>query len=194
MATNWVIVFNRVFKIIDTPRPSPFYYSGPKFIEKVQEVKEDFPNYAEFLKIRETHQASTTRRDYYKDIFLGLSDEEKRGLISNILDDLEGLGHPVCTDIRGLMSGVANAPAARIPSEAWNGERLQLFLREMDIAVGQRNPERVLTLAYTCLEGFFKAFVRKNIPSAVVENEITALAKLVKDFLRDKNGGIRAKF
>jgi hypothetical protein len=118
------------------------------------------------LKIRENHQVSTSRRDYYKDIFLGLNDEEKPVLILNILNDLEGLGHPVWTDIRGLISGVANAPSVKIPAEAWNGDRLQLFLSEMDTAVDQKNPERVLTLAYTCLEGFFKAFVRKNIPSA----------------------------
>lgn len=188
MPTNWVIVFNRVFKIIDTPKPSPFYYSGPKFIQKVQEIKEDFPNYTEFLKIRENQQVSTSRRDYYKDIFLGLSNPERRALMLNILDDLESLGHPVCADIRGLISGVTGAPSVSIPAEAWNADRLQMFLREMDTALDQNNPARALTLAYTCLEGFFKVFVQKNIPAAVGENEITALGKLVKDYLKDKNG------
>ena len=187
--TNWVIVFNRIFKIIDTPRPSTFYYSGPRFIQKIQEIREDFPNYTEFLKTREAHNASTTRRDYFKDIFLGLDDEEKASVALKILNDVEGLGHPPCTEIRGLVSGVAGAPSAKIPVDAWNADRLQRFIDDMDVALGQKNPERVLTLAYTCLEGFFKAFVRKNIPAMVKENEITALGKLVKDYLKDKNTG-----
>jgi hypothetical protein len=57
----------------------------------------------------------------------------------------------------------------------------------MDVALEQQNPERVLTLSYTCLEGFFKAYVRKHIPSGTDENEITALARLVKDDLKAQN-------
>jgi len=45
----------------------------------------------------------------------------------------------------------------------------------------------VLTLAYTCLEGFFKAYVRKNVPSESNEHEITALAKLVWEDLKNRN-------
>ena len=187
MPTNWVVVFNRVFKIIDTPLPSPFYHGGPRFIQKVQEVREDFPNYSEFMEIRKIKNVSTTRRDYYKDIFMGLEEEERRSLVLNILTEVESLGRPVCADIRGMMSGVVVGPVAKIPVEAWNAGRLQSFVDEIDIALGQKNPERALTLAYTCLEGFFKAFVQRNVPASIGENEITALAKLVKDYLKDRN-------
>jgi len=177
VSVNWTVVFNRLFTIIDTPRPSPYYYSGPKFIDKVQEVNEEFPNYGEFLQIRNNAGASTTRRDYYKDILIGLGEDQKRALVRNILDDLERLGHPSCTDIRGLISGTANAPFATIPADAWNSERLKNFLEDMDKALEEKKPERVLTLAYTCLEGFFKAYVRQNVPTDSEETEITALAK-----------------
>ena len=83
-------------------------------------MKEDFPNYNEYLKTRETQNASTTRREYYKDIFLGLDDEERRSLTLNILDDLESIGHPHCTHIRELISGTVGAPSVRIPIDAWN--------------------------------------------------------------------------
>jgi hypothetical protein len=184
---NWTVVYNRLFKIIDSPAPSPFYYSGPKFIEKVQEVREDFPNYHEYLRMRETGGESTTRRDYFKDILMGLEEEQKSSLVFNILDDLESHGHMSCAGIRGLVGGTADAPVATIPLEAWNSERLKRFLQDMDVALEQQNPERVLTLSYTCLEGFFKAYVRKHIPSGTDENEITALARLVKDDLKAQN-------
>jgi hypothetical protein len=57
----------------------------------------------------------------------------------------------------------------------------------MDLALERKNPERVLTLSYTCLEGFFKAYVLKHLPRESGENEITALAKVVKEDIKTKN-------
>ena len=48
------------------------------------------------------------------------------------------------------------------------------------------NEEEVLTLCYTCMEGFFKAYVIKNVPEEKKENEITALAKIVKEDIKKK--------
>ena len=185
VSVNWGAVYNRLFKLIDT-RPSPFYYSGPTFIEKVQEVREEFPNYGEFIANRRRLNASASRRDYFKDIFLGLNERERRQLVSIILDDLEGKGHPACSELRIMIGGIGQGPQAAIPPEAWNSERLNNFLKEIDLALSKRKPERCVTLAYTCFEGFLKAFVRKNIPAKAEENEIVALSKLVKHFLKEK--------
>jgi hypothetical protein len=88
MSVNWAVVYNRLFKIIDTPSPSPFYYGGPRYIQKVQEVREDFPNYTEFLRQQAERGRSTTRRDYYKDILMDLTEEQRAFFVLNILDDL----------------------------------------------------------------------------------------------------------
>jgi hypothetical protein len=187
VSVNWTVVFNRLFKIIDMPRPSPYHYSGPIFIQKVQEVQEDFPNYYDFLEIRRSEDKSTTRRDYFKDVLWGLDEEQKRSFVLNILDDVEAKGHPPCTDLRSIVSGVVGAPVVRVPRDTWNAERLTNFLRDIDLALEQKKPERVLTLAYTCSEGFFLAYVRKHVPAEIDEKEITALARIVKEDLRVKN-------
>lgn len=184
MSPNWMVVYNHLFKIINEP---PYYYSGPTFIEKVQEIKEDFSSYGELLEVRRNLGASTSRKDYFKDIFRGLGDEQKRSLVFSILDDVERKGHPPCTEIRGMISSNLYAPVAMIPTETWNSERLQNFLREMDVALDSKKPERVLTLSYTCIEGFFKAYVQKHVPDEAAENEITALSKIVREDLKAKN-------
>ena len=186
MNVNWTVVYNRLFKLIDTPN-NIYYFSGPRFVQNVQEVREDLPNYHELLEQLKSREQSTTRRDYFKIVLMDLNEDQKRSLVLNILDELEANGHRSCKDIRGLVGGTADAPAAKIPSDAWNADRLKNFLRDMDFELEQRKPERVLTLSYTCMEGFFKAYVRKRVPSESGENEITALARIVKDDLKAKN-------
>ena len=180
------MVYNRLFKLIDSTN-TIWYYSGPRFVQKVQEVREDFPNYPELVEQLRSRGQSTTRRYYFKSVLMDLNEDERRSLVLNILDDLEANGHPHCKDIRGLVGGTANAPAARIPASTWNADRLSNFLRDMDFELEARNPDRVLTLSYTCMEGFFKAYVRKHVPAEISENEITALARIVKDDLKAKN-------
>lgn len=42
-----------------------------------------------------------------------------------------------------------------------------------------------VALAYTCLEGFYKAFVVQNLPDQAKETEIIALAKCIKKYLSE---------
>lgn len=187
VSPNWSIVFNRLFTEIDGPKGSVYYYSGPKFIEKMQEVNQDTPEYSEVIGQRQAMGLDTARRSYFKDMFFALEEEKKVQLVLNIVADIEGRGHPVCEEIRTLVSGGTSGPGATIPPEAWNSDRLNEYLKKIDIALGSKDPEEALTLSYTCLEGFFKAFVRENIPSQINEKEITALARIIKDYLKQKN-------
>jgi hypothetical protein len=120
-------------------------------------------------------------------MFYQLDEEKKFRLVLNILADIEGRGHPICEEIRTLLGGGTSGPGATIPPEAWNSDRLNEYVRRVDIALGNKDSEEVLTLSYTCLEGFFKAFVRKNIPSQIEEREITALAKIIRKYLKENN-------
>lgn len=189
MSVNWTVVYNRLFKLIDQ-RDRIWYYSGPNFIDKVQEVKEDFPSYHEFLEICNRQGKSTARKAYFKDILMSLTENERASLVYRILDDLEQRSHPRApiTELRGIVRGTLHAPVAKIPADQWNGERLQMFLGDIEQALQEKKPERVLTLSYTCIEGFFRAYVQKHIPDHAAEKEITALAKLVREDLKSKNG------
>jgi hypothetical protein len=185
---NWVAVYNRLFRLIDGPRSKEtgMYYSGPRFIEKIQEYR-DCPSYTELISGREQYGYSTSRRDYFKDLFVLLKDDQKYSFVSEVLRDAQKFDPVVCDEIRVMMGGGTIAPAASIPPEAWSADRLNEYLRSTDEALADKKYGLTVTLAYTCLEGFFKAFVHQNLPFDDEENEIVALARMVKDFLKASN-------
>jgi hypothetical protein len=47
------------------------------------------------------------------------------------------------------------------------------------------NYERALSLAYSCLEGFLKAYCQQHVPDAVKVDELIALTKAVRAHLRE---------
>lgn len=183
---NWNAVYNRLFKIIDRTG-EPCYYSGPRFIQQVQEVKADFPDYHPYLHTREQAGLSTTRRDYYRDILLGLDESDRYRVVTAILQTVEQHDADLCSEVRAMMSGGIAAPSATVPAAAWNGDRLNEYLREMDAAIASGQYERAVTLSYTCLEGFLGAFVRAKSARASYPNEIVALSREVSDYLKSVN-------
>ncbi|WKL00534.1 HEPN domain-containing protein [Paenibacillus amylolyticus] len=74
-------------------------------------------------------------------------------------------------------------PSPTVNVEMWNSKKLQDYLEKIDKAVEEENYNYAITLCYTCLEGFFKAFVRLNIPSKTKIDELNPLAKEVKAYI-----------
>jgi hypothetical protein len=159
-------------------------YSGPRFVKTAQEIDPSFPDYEDYMSMRRRSGLSTSRRDYFRDIFLGFDDRRRAKIVQRILDDVGNHNPPLADEIRDFMGDRNAVPSAVVPESAWGAERLNDYLTEIDLALGRKNPEHAMTLAYTCMEGFFKAFVRKNIPSQAEENEIVALARVVKRYLK----------
>jgi hypothetical protein len=188
MALDWSAIWKRVFRLIDT-QGSPSYYSGSRFIGAVQEIDFYFPGYTEYIEQRRRQDQSTTRRDWYKDIFMGLGEPERFKLVSNILNEVQLSNPDLCAEIRTMMSGGVLAPSASVPGYAWNGDRLNEYLNGMDAAISAGDYERTVTMAYTCLEGFLGAFVRAKSPRPTYPDEIVALSKEVCDYLKNINKG-----
>jgi hypothetical protein len=185
---NWTAVFNRMMKLIDGPAPEHLYYSGPTFIGKIQEFNPAIPDYGTYTARRNLIGASTSRRDYFKDLFLALEDDHKFQFATDVLTDAKESDPKGCEELRKVLGSRPSGPAAKIPDDAWNADRLKDCLQKMDDKIQvERDWEGAVTLAYTSLEGFFKAFVRKHIPDRKDEKEITALAKLVKDYVKARN-------
>lgn len=182
MTINWSAVYNRLFKIID--QPMPLYFSGPTFIKYVQEVKPDFPDYYEYERQRESEGKNTTRSVYYREILLELEESERFALVSNILAAVEKYEPEACAEIRRMLSGGVLAPSATIPAHAWNADRLNQYLKEMDGAIASGNYPLSVTLSYTCFEGFLGAFLRAKVPRAKYPTEIIELATLARDHLK----------
>lgn len=181
---NWVKIFNRLFEIINTEGET--YFSGSRFINKVREIDPYFANYNQYIGQRNNDGKSTSRKDYFYDILLSFDDQGRLRLINSILDDIHSVAPEKITQLRGEMIGLTPTSTPSIPLEIWNAERLNKYIQEIDTRIANQNFSGAITLAYTCLEGFLKAFVKKNTPDAECKNEITALAKNVQSYLKKR--------
>jgi hypothetical protein len=182
---KWNAVFARLMKVMD--RPGDSYYSGPRFLRTVKEIHEDCPNYGDLLEKRKQEGKSTTRAYYFKDVLMGLDEGRRVRLVRAILDEVETVegNETQVAEIRKLLGGGTLSPNANIPAEAWNSERLNEYLTNIDAAIAEPNYERAVTLSYTCLEGFLGAFVRSKEKRDKYPTEITELAREVKTYLKN---------
>jgi len=169
-------------EIMDTQGDT--YFSGPRFIRKIQEVDPYVSNYSDFLRERASAQKSTTRRYFFKDLLIGLDEGNRVRTVGSILDEVESLEPERSSEIRKLLGGGTIAPSASIPAEAWNGSRLNEYLGEIDAAIMSGDYDRAVTLSYTCLEGFLGAFIRAKDKRDSYPDEIIALAREAKDYLK----------
>jgi hypothetical protein len=184
---NWTTVFNRVFALINN-QGEPSYFSGPRYIKKVQEeIDPFFPGYTEYLDQRRAANESTTRKHYYKDILFGFDESSRFRLVESILAEVASSNPILTEEIRKLMGGGTIAPTASIPASAWNATRLNDWLAKIDEAIKDTDYARAVTLSYSCLEGFFGAFVRSKSPQTSYSTEIISLSKEVRDYLKSTN-------
>jgi len=184
MATgmDWVRVFNGLFQILDESGSST-YYSGGRFISKVREVDPLFPDYTQYIEERRRTNKNTSRRIYFYDILRDFDEDRRIRILHRILDDIEQHQPARARELRAILGGVVPGPNAEISPDVWNADRLARALDEIDDSITNGKYERAVTLAYSCLEGYYKAFVRKKIPTAVELKEIIELAKEIKKYL-----------
>ncbi len=178
---DWVRAYNRLFEIIDTSGPT--YHSGSGFISRVREVDPYFPSYSQYMESRKQSGKSTSRRDFYYDIFLELSEELRIQLLHRIIDDVEPHATDKAQALRALLGGLVLGPTAEVSVDAWNAERLNRILRDIDDSIATNKFDRAVSLSYSCLEGYYKSFVRRRIPAAAGLSEVVALSREIKKFL-----------
>jgi len=183
MHVNWVRVFNRLFEIINSNGET--YFSGGRFISKVREVDPYFADYSRYIEERRRSGKSTSRKDYFYDILISFKEPDRLRLLNAILDDVRLAFPDKVGAIQDELGGSSAVPPARVEPDAWNAERLNSYLSDMDVRIGSGNYEGAVTLAYTCLEGFLKAFVQSRIPDFSGPNEIISLSRAVQNYLRD---------
>ena len=87
------------------------------------------------------------------------------------------------------MQGVAAVPNAVVPAEAWNADRLNEHLQGIDAAILAGDQDRAVTLSYTCLKGFYKAFYRAKNAGQEPPNDVLVLARWIKDHFRQNVPG-----
>lgn len=179
---DWGLIVRRLIKLIDPQDKA--YLSGGQFIRIVQGADPDLPGYTEFIEERRALGKSTTRRDFFKDILMDMSEGKRIGAVDLLLEhSVEGFPDETAA-IKALLAGATVAPNAEIPVELWNGERLNKYLQEIDDAIALGKHNHSVTLSYTCLEGFYGAFIRSKEQREKYPNEIIDLSKEVKAILK----------
>jgi len=191
MIMNWVAIFNRIFEIINIQGDS--YYGGTRFLNTIREVNYGVPNYQTYIDLRREQNKSTSRRDYYFDLFMEQSEQDRRQIANSILNTVGDLQQEKADAIRQLLGQVqqVQGPQATIPQDLWNADRLTEYLEGIDASITEENYEYSLTLAYTCLEGFYKSFIREKIPAQVALTDLTPMAVQIRNFIKaqlDANG------
>ena len=182
MRINWAGVYNRLWRLID--EKGDCYFSGPRFLNTVREVSLDVPTYNQFIEQRRAAGKSTSRRDYFSDVLMEFDEPTRWRAVNAVLDEVKQCAPDQVTEILALMGGIGTAPTAMVPANAWNAERLNAFLADIDAAIGIGQYERAVSLSYTCLEGFYGAFCRAKAQGKPIPNEILALSRWIRDYLR----------
>lgn len=181
---NWIAIFNRLFEILNTQGET--YYSGPRFLDTVRAVNYGVPNYQAYIDQRREQGKYTSRRDYYFDLLMEQPANDRRRIVTAILDKIGHLEPEKSEVIRQLLDQEeqVQGPLAEIPEEIWNSDRLIEYLERMDNSISERNYGHTLTLSYTCLEGFYKSFIRVKIPSQIALTELTSMAVQIRNFIK----------
>lgn len=182
MAIHWSGIYNRLWRLIDARGQS--YFSGPRFLNTIRELNADLPGYNQFIVDRRAAGKSTSRKEYFYDVLMELDESKRWRAVNAILAEVEPCDRNAVEEIRALMNGPSAAPSVLIPANTWGAERLNVFLAEIDGAIAAGQYGRAVTLSYTCLEGFYGAFFRANAPTQSPPNEIIALSRWIRDYLR----------
>jgi hypothetical protein len=121
---NWTAPYNRLFKLLDR-QGEPTYHDGPAFIRMAQQVDQYIPNYRQLLDERTRQGKSSSRRDFYWDIFRAFSDEQKFQFFRLLITELEPHAKGEVDGIRAMVFGGGLAvPVAVVPLDLWNSEKL----------------------------------------------------------------------
>lgn len=182
MPMNWIAVWNRLWSILDSQ--GECYYSGGRFLDSLREVDPAVPAYGDLMQQLKAQGKSTSRKDYFRDLFMALGDERCARFTRQLLAETKECGGAAALEIRSMLGGDASRPEALVPAAAWNAERLNQMLSDIDDAIALGTYERAVTLSYTCLEGFYGAYIRARYPGSEPPNELIALSKVVRDDLK----------
>jgi hypothetical protein len=181
---NWRRLYNKLFDLIN--KPAPLYFSGPMFINTIREVDQYCLSYAQLMEELREKGESTSRQDYFYYLLQKYDEPTRISIINAILEKTKAFDPELTNSIRNELVDISGVPKPVLNAEIWNNEKLLFLINEIDNSITRGDYSRAVTLEYTCLEGFYKAYIRKNIPTETSENEIIKLSKLIKDDLKQR--------
>jgi hypothetical protein len=180
---NWVVVFNRMFELIN--QGGEAYFGGSRFLNVVRETSYDVPSYTNYIESRRKQGLSTSRRDYYFDLLMEQNENDRIKIVNQILSSIEHLDSVKVKQVREHFQNLekVQGPKAEISAEIWNSDRLIEYLERMDTSIEDNNYEHTLTLSYTCLEGMYKSFIREKIDSNSSLDDLTRMSVEIRKYI-----------
>lgn len=186
MTLQWISAYSRLFTILDKTG-TPAYHSGSDFIKVIQQYEPGQPSYSLYIQNRRDKSQSTSRRDFFWDILSNLNEAQRYEVFRAFIDIVKPHFPQEVGDLSNYLFGNGSpVPKPVLPDDSWNADRLNILLAKIDSAIDVGNFNYAMTLAYTCLEGLYKAYVHKNCPSFASETDLLPLAKLVRDDISNK--------
>lgn len=185
-SVNWIAAYNYLFAALNSENQA-LYVGGSTFCRMVQQVDPGSPSYQQLISLRQQKGKSTSRKDFYWDLIQGLPEEQRFRLYRVFVDHIEPHDKAAADNIRNIVFGGGKAvPTTVVPVDLWNSEKLNNSLNDIDHAIDAHHYNRATTLSYTCLEGLYKAYVRKHVPEQAALTDLMPLCKVVKDDISKK--------
>lgn len=186
LGINWIRAYNLLWILLDRSG-SPTYHSGPSFLRMVQQINPSSYSYEQLIPLRQSQGLSTSRKSFYWDVIQELQDQQKLQLFRLFIEELEPYAKDEVSVIRDIVFGGGSAvPTTIVPYDLWSSEKLNQSLRDMEHAIDAQQFNRATTLSYTCLEGLYKAYVRKHVIEKANLSDLMQLCKVVKDDISEK--------
>jgi hypothetical protein len=87
---TWVEIFNRLFELIDDQKDGINYFSGPRFIKVAKEVMPYYPDYSQFIELRNDSGKSTSRKIFFYDVLMEADEHSREAIVDKILGSVKG--------------------------------------------------------------------------------------------------------
>ncbi len=85
---NWITIFNRLFEIMNNPADTATYVSGPKFINTIRKFDNYFPDYQQYINLRNEQGKSVSRKIFYFDILMDFDESLRIKIVNRFLEML----------------------------------------------------------------------------------------------------------
>lgn len=102
---DWIEIYNRLFELINVQNDPSTYFSGPRFIKALKEFKPYYPDYSQFINLRNEQGKSTSRKIFYYDILMELDEDVRIDFIRRILEMIEPFVFKKVMPIKSLIKG-----------------------------------------------------------------------------------------
>lgn len=100
---EWIEIYNRLFDLINDKENSETYFTGPRFIKVIQEFDRYFPDYGQYIQLRNEEGKSASRKIFFYDILMEKSEQVRLAIIERVLTQVSRAEPEKVQAIRMLM-------------------------------------------------------------------------------------------